>query len=195
MPATALHRSSLPALMRHAAPPQAAVEHLGQSRRIRARLAECLPPARSALALGMLWGAAMAASAVANLLYDGWETSSRIAMVAIVFGLGGAMAVPIAYWLAALVAGRKRWEARLAAALIFLPLATIGMTAALYAFVYRQYFVDWPAELPSLTWITEFILGTLASFVMFGVTSARLYFPIGVIALPFAALWFARHPR
>jgi hypothetical protein len=166
-----------------------------RSRRVRARFGECLPTASSALALGSLWGAAMAGSAVANVLGDGWETSSRIALIALVFGLGGGLAAPIAYWLAALTAGRKRWEARLAAAIIFLPLATIGVTAALYAFVYRQYFVDWPSEVPSFTWITEFMLGTLASFVMFGVTSARLYFPIGFIALPFAALWFARHPR
>lgn len=175
--------------------PQDGVEGAIQSRRLRVRFRECLPPFRATAILGTLWGAAMAASAVANLLYDGWETSSRIGFVALVFGLGGGIAVPIAYWLATLVAGRKRWEARLAAALIFLPLATIGVTAALYAFVYRQYFVDWPAELPSFTWVSEFILGTLASFVMFAVTSARLYFPIGFIALPFAALWFARHAR
>ncbi len=154
-----------------------------------------MPSLQTTLIGGALWGCTMSVTAAANLLRDGWETNSKIAFIALLFGAGAALAFPLACWLAAYIAGRKHWEARISAALICFSLVTIGVTSALYALDYRQYYAHWHAETFSITWIYELVFTAAVSLLRFAVTGVRLYFPIGFVALTIATVWFARHPR
>ncbi|HEY4191027.1 MAG TPA: hypothetical protein VGM46_00130 [Mesorhizobium sp.] len=154
------------------------------------------PPSLAATAIGaMLWAAAMAASALANLLLYQWETPAKIWTVTLLFGLGGLAAFPAALFFARLATGRRGGETAFSAAFVALIVFTIVITSACFSLQHRLYNAESHSLSFSPIWVLEFaltIVGALAQFVLLG---TRLYFPIGFIALFIAGLWFARLPR
>jgi len=157
------------------------------------RLVQAFPPLRLALAGVLLWASAAAASAAANLVAAGWEAPDRIATVAALYAAGAAIAFPFAYAAARLLAASGGAEARFAAAFLSFTAMTIGITVAIYALDYRQYYAHWHADPFSLTWVLQFVFTTLGAVYQFTVTGIRLYFPIGFVALLAVSTWFSRH--
>ena len=70
-----------------------------------------------------------------------------------------------------------------AAYFLGLSLATIGITAPLFAFDYRQYYSTWHEEAFTVTWMFQFVFTTAGALVQFAVLGVRLYFPLGFLAL------------
>ena len=160
-----------------------------------ARLRLAFPTWRVAALGALFWAVTMAASAAINLLADGWQTGANIADVAMVFAIGAAVAFPLSYAAASLVAANRSWETRLAAAFLCFTIGTVGITSALYALDYRQYYSQSHSHAFSVTWMFQFAFTTAGALVQFAATGVRLYFPVGFIALAAVSVWFARRAR
>jgi hypothetical protein len=154
-----------------------------------------LPPAFIAVIGGLIWGSAMGASALANLLVDGWQTPAKIRFLSLMFAAGGALAFPVGLYFARLVSAGRRSESAFAAAFISLFIFTVVFTSACFALQYRFYYAEWHAPTFSVIWVLQFVFTGAAALYQFAVLGIRLYFPIGFIALFLASLWFARQPR
>lgn len=166
-----------------------------ESRAFWVRLRRAGPSLRTAVVGAVMWGAAMAAGAYANLLLGAWATPAKLQFVAVLFAVGGALAFPLGLFLARFLSEGRRAEASFAAALLCFAAATVAVTAALYALQYRSYYSAWHAEAFSVTWIFQLVFTTLAALYQFAVLGVRLFFPFGFVALFAAAFWFARRPR
>ncbi|MGD9914344.1 MAG: hypothetical protein AB7S80_09690 [Rhizobiaceae bacterium] len=125
----------------------------------------------------------------------GWQTPGAILAIVLVFAIGAVVAFWPAAYLARLVAGRRRFEVRFAAALLALALLTIGCIAAIYAWDYRAYYAQWHAPFGSVTWGYQQFFTTAAALYQFAVLGMRLFFPLGFVALFAFAYWIARMPR
>lgn len=154
-----------------------------------------LPSPGTALCGALLWGLAMGASALFNLLLDDWETPARIRFVSLLYAAGGALAFPVGLFLARLVSLGRHWEVAFAAAFICLLTATIAFTGGLFGLQYRSYYVQWHAPALTITWAFQFVFTMLTALYQFIVLGIRLYFPLGFIALFAASIWFARQQR
>lgn len=154
-----------------------------------------LPPARIAFPGALLWAALMAGGVLASLLLAGWQTPAKIRFVALLFAAGGASAFPVGLFAARLVSPGRRPEAAFAAAFVCLLVATIGFTSGFYGLQYRLYYAEWHAPAFTRLWANEYFYTFAASLYQFAVLGMRLYFPVGLIALFGAGLWFARQPR
>lgn len=151
-----------------------------------------LPSWRVAVAGAVLWSCAMAASATANLLAAGWLSPAKVVAVAVLYALGAAIAFPLAYAVARLLAKGRGQEIRITAAFLAFTIVTVGVTSVIYALDYRQYYAAWHAEVFSVTWMFQLAFTTAGALVQFAVTGVRLYFPVGFIALLAVSFWFAR---
>ena len=160
-----------------------------------ARLRLAFPSWRVAAMGAAFWAMTMAASAAINLLAGGWETAAKIVDVAMVFAIGAAVAFPLSYAVASLVAGSRGWETRLAAAFLCFTIGTVGITSALYALDYRQYYSQSHSHAFSVMWMFQFAFTTAGALVQFAATGVRLYFPLGFAALAAVSVWFARYAR
>ncbi|TGQ48119.1 hypothetical protein EN859_002020 [Mesorhizobium sp. M00.F.Ca.ET.216.01.1.1] len=154
-----------------------------------------MPSLGVALSGTLLWGVAMGASALLNLLLDDWETAAKIRFVSLLYAAGGALAFPVGLFLARIVSLGRHWELALAAAFVCLLVATIGFTGGLFALQYRSYYAGWHAPALTITWAFEFVYTVATAFYQFVVLGIRLYFPLGFIALAVASVWFARKQR
>ncbi|OHV60685.1 hypothetical protein LCM4577_12455 [Mesorhizobium sp. LCM 4577] len=159
------------------------------------RLRPAIPSASEAAVGTLLWGTAMGASALANLLLAAWETPDRIRFVALLYGLGGLLAFPVGLTLARLVSRGRNWETAFAAAFVSLLAATLAFTGGLFALQYRSYYAEWHAPALTLTWAFEFAFTLLTALYQFVVLGVRLYFPLGFAALVGVSIWFARRRR
>jgi hypothetical protein len=159
------------------------------------RLRAAIPSASEAAVGILLWGTAMGASALANLLLAAWETPDRIRFVALLYGLGGLLAFPVGLTLARLVSRGRHWETAFAAAFVSLLAATLAFTGGLFALQYRSYYAEWHAPALTLTWAFEFAFTLLTALYQFVVLGVRLYFPLGFAALVGVSIWFARRRR
>lgn len=134
----------------------------------------------------------MAASASAAVWADGWETPSKLVAVATLYSIGGAIAFPLGLILARLAALGRSAETAFAAAFVGFAGSTLGVTAILFAF-YAQHSSGGNEELS--TWPARYVRTTPVLLFQFATLGARLYFPVGFIALLAASLWFARRRR
>nr|WP_181182622.1 hypothetical protein [Mesorhizobium sp. B3-1-9] len=159
------------------------------------RLRAAVPSASEAVVGTLLWGAAMGASALANLLLAAWETPDSIRFVALLYGFGGVLAFPVGLMLARLVSRGRLWETAFAAAFVSLLAATLAFTGGLFALQYRSYYAEWHAPAFTPTWAFEFAFTMLTALYQFVVLGVRLYFPLGFAALVAASIWFARQRR
>ena len=159
------------------------------------RLRNALPRWTTAIAGAVVWGVVMAASAYLGLLLEDWQTTAKIRTIALLYGVGGAIAFPAGLYAARVFGLGRAPEVRFAAGFLGLALATIGVTALIYAFDYRSYYAEWHAEALSITWAFQLMFTTLGALAQFAVLGLRLYFPLGFAALFVAALWFVRSTR
>lgn len=159
------------------------------------RLREALPGWTASVVGAALWALLMAASAFVGLLLEDWQTDEKIRTIALLYALGGAIAFAPGLFAARFVSLGRAAEVRFAAAFLSLALATIGVTALIYAFDYRSYYAEWHAEALSITWAFQLMFTTLGALAQFAVLGLRLYFPLGFVALFLAALWFVRTTR
>lgn len=142
-----------------------------------------------------MWGAAMALS-----LYGGLElsierlTANRNALISLYFA-GGLIAFAPAVRTARLIAGKRPPEARFSAAFLCLGIATIAVTAGLYAVIYRLFFAQWVGEFPSTFWAYQFAFTFATGLYQFAVIGLRNYFPLGPLVLVAASLWLAKSMR
>jgi hypothetical protein len=158
-------------------------------------LSRALPPLLPTLAGMLFWGIAMGASALLMLVLENWETPQKIRTVTALFALGGAVAFPLGLILARFLSYRRRRETAFAAAFLSLALATVGVTAGLFALQYRDYYAQWHADTFTRIWFLQFAYTIAAALYQFSVLGLRLFFPLGFIALIAASLWFARRAR
>jgi len=167
----------------------------GLMRRLAVHAWRSMPPRGITLAGTIVWAAVMAANATLGVWLRDWETSSKIQSVAILFAIGGALGFPVGLFLARFFGMGKRPETAFAAAFLGFSIATIGITAAIYALIYRSYYAAWHAEAFTLTWFFQQAFTSLGALAQFAVLGLRLYFPLGFAALFIVSFWFARKPR
>ncbi|MGX5800119.1 hypothetical protein ACWGS9_02620 [Bradyrhizobium sp. Arg314] len=164
-------------------------------RGITARLRAAIPSASEATVGTLLWGMAMGASALTNLLLAAWETPDRVRFVALPYVLGSVLAFPVGLTLARLVSRDRHWETAFAAAFVSLLAMTLAFTGGLFALQYRSCYAEWHAPAFTPTWAFEFAFTMLTALYQFAVLGVRLYFPLGFAALVAASIWFARQRR
>lgn len=134
------------------------------------------------------WGAAMAISAQASLwLSVAALTSHYWSLTALAF-FGAALAWPPALAAFRFIAFRRAREAAFAAAFLCLTVFTIGMTSAIFAGIFRQYYAQWHGDPFTRIWLVQLVFTTASALYQFAVLGIRLYLPLGVIFL-FAASW------
>ena len=157
------------------------------------RLTASLPGLGLCLAGSALWAAAMAGSAAAKLVLSGWQTPMAIVAVAAVYAGGGALAFPLAFTAAGLFRSR-RFEGRMALALLAFTIATIGCTALVYALDYQRYTGDSQGTPFTEPWLVELAYTLVGALGQFAIAGVRLYFPFGFVAILLVSVWFARRP-
>jgi len=139
--------------------------------------------------LGALgWGAAMALSAQAWLwLSMAALTSHYWSITALVF-CGAALAWPLSLVSFRFIAYRRPREAAFAAAFLCLSLFTLGVTAVLFAIIYRNFYAQWHGDPFTRLWLLQLVFTSAAAIYQFAVAGVRLYLPLGVAFL-FGASW------
>ena len=134
------------------------------------------------------WGAAMALSAQAWLwLSMAALTSHYWSITALVFS-GAAIAWPLSLAGFRFLAFRRAREAAFAAAFLCLTLFTLGITAGLFAIIYRNFYAQWHGEPFTKLWLLQLVFTSAAAIYQFAVAGVRLYLPLGVAFL-FGASW------
>lgn len=160
-----------------------------------ARSRRSLPTGKEVFAGTTVWTIAVTASAVLNLLLDGWATPSKVRIVAAIFAGGGALAFAPALFTARLLSLGRGSEVAFAACFTSLLVATIGFTAALFGLQYLRYYSDWHESIVTPVGLREFVFTIAVGVYQFIILGIRLYFPLGFVALVLASLWFARQTR
>ncbi|WP_299862648.1 hypothetical protein [uncultured Hoeflea sp.] len=147
---------------------------------------------RESLTGALGWGAAMALSAQASLwLSNAAITTHYWSLTALIFA-GAALAWPPS--LAAfrfLSFGRPRQTA-FAAAFLCLTVLTIGITATLFAFIFRQFYAQWHGDPFTKLWVIQLVFTVASALYQFAVMGLRLYLPLGIGFLLIASLLLAR---
>lgn len=143
----------------------------------------------------MIWAAAMAASAALGLWLRGWETPDRFEAVVLLFAVSGAVAFPIALFLARLLGLGRRREVAFAGAFLSFSIVTLGVTAFAFALLYRLYYAQWHEEMFTFVWALQLFFTIAAALAQFAVLGLRLFFPLGFVALFAVSLWFSAKAR
>ncbi|MCP4314795.1 MAG: hypothetical protein GY789_01825 [Hyphomicrobiales bacterium] len=142
-----------------------------------------------------LWGALMALSLYVGLqLRVGGLTSHMAALLALHFA-GGTLAYPIAVMGLRVVAGNKRAEARFSAAFLCLGGMTIGLTAVLFAIIYRSFYAQWHGEFATWLWVYQLAFTLASALYQFAVIGVRNFLPLGLVFLVAASLWLVKTTR
>lgn len=137
----------------------------------------------------------MALSAAFALYRHNGLQTDRLTALLIVYFLGGALAWPLAVNAARICGAGKPVETRFAANLLCLAIATMAMTALLFALDYRIFYARWHAPFVSIIWLFQFAYTGASAVYQFGVLGSRLFLPLGLIWLPVASLYLARRMR
>jgi len=134
------------------------------------------------------WGAAMAISAQASLwLSVAALTSHYWSLTALAF-VGATCAWPPSLAAFRFIAFRRAREAAFAAAFLCLTIFTIGITSAMFAIIYRNFYAQWHGDPFTRIWLVQLLFTSASALYQFAVMGIRLYLPLGVIFL-FGASW------
>lgn len=158
-------------------------------------LLHALPSPLPTAAGSIVWGCAMALSAAFALEWRIESQTSHWTMLILIYFLGGAIAWPFALYAMRVAAIRRRAEVRFAAAFLALSVGTIGFTAVIFAFVYRNFYAQWHGEFFSTLWFIQLAFTSATAIYQFAVIGLRLYLPLGLVMLFAASLWQARTMR
>ena len=168
---------------------------LSLKRRLAAHFRRSLPPLATTLVGSACWALVMTATALLTIWTYGWQTPQKYGTIALLYAFGAALAFPPGLMLARFAALGRSIETAFASMFLALSLSTVGMTAALFALQYRQYYAAWHADFLTITWGFQLVFTALTALVQFAVLGTRLFFPLGFFALFLASLWFVRQPR
>jgi hypothetical protein len=138
------------------------------------------------------WGAAMALSAQASLwLSNAALTSHYWSLTALIFA-GAALAWPLSLSAFRFLAFGRGREPAFAAALLCLIVFTIGVTAVLFAIIYRNFYAQWHGDPFTKLWLVQLAFTSASALYQFAVIGLRLYLPLGMALLFAAAFLLAR---
>lgn len=141
------------------------------------------------------WGAAMALSAQAALwLSKAAMTHHYWTLTALLF-VGGALAWPLSLSSFRFISHGRAREAAFAAAFLCLTVFTIGVTAVIFAFIYRTFYAQWHGEPFTKLWIFQLAFTAAAALYQFAVLGLRLYLPLGFVFLFTVSVMLARSHR
>ncbi|EDQ33445.1 hypothetical protein HPDFL43_09422 [Hoeflea phototrophica DFL-43] len=141
------------------------------------------------------WGAAMALSAQASLwLSNAALTSHYWNLTALTFA-GAALAWPLSLSAFRFLAFGRGREPAFAAAVLCLIVFTIGITAVLFAIIYRNFYAQWHGDPFTKLWLIQLAFTSASALYQFAVVGLRLYLPLGVVLLFAAAVLLARGHR
>lgn len=159
------------------------------------RLASARPGAIEWFGGALLWGAVMAAAAWCGFALQQSIPVTRNDELMLLYFAGGALA-----WLAVLPKIRfcalaRRPETRVAAALLFLALGTVAMTALLFALQYRLFYARWHEPFGTRIWLYQFAFTSAGAVYQFAVLGIRPLLPFGGPLLLAASLLLARRYR
>lgn len=148
---------------------------------------------REAFYGAIAWGAAMSLSAQASLWISiAGQTAHFWSLAALLF-FGAALAWPLALATFRFIAFRRAREAAFAAAFLCLTIFTIGVTATMFAVIYRSFYAQWHDEMFTTMWLIQLVFTTASALYQFAVIGLRLYLPLGVAFLFAASFLLARH--
>ncbi|MEP3438717.1 MAG: hypothetical protein ABJN75_18340 [Hoeflea sp.] len=137
------------------------------------------------------WGAAMALSAQAAIwLSMAGLTDHYWSITALVFS-GAVLAWPLSLACFRFIAFRRSREAVFAAAFVCLSIFTLGVTACLFAVIYRNFYAQWHGDPFTKLWLLQLAFTSAAALYQFAVIGVRLYLPLGVVFLFAASLMLA----
>ncbi|WP_244446992.1 hypothetical protein [Hoeflea sp. BAL378] len=138
------------------------------------------------------WGAAMGLSAQAALwLSMAALTDHYWSLTALLFG-GAALAWPPSLAAFRFLAFRRSREAAFAAAFLCLTIFTIGVTAVIFAIIYRNFYAQWHGDAFTKLWLLQLAFTSASALYQFAVIGLRLYLPLGVAFLFAASFMLAR---
>ena len=143
----------------------------------------------------LVWGLAMVASVGYGLHHLGRLTSANDILLLVLVFVGAALGFVAALPVTRILAGGRRPETVLAAAMLALTLATLGFTIALFALQYRHFYAQWHGAMFSRRWFLEFLGTTAGAVIQFAVLGIRLYLPFGLFFLGLGSFWLARRVR
>lgn len=157
-------------------------------------ISEALPAVKLAITRSLMWGLTMAISVGFSLWMDGYSELHAYTDICALFAFGGLIAFTPALIVAGMIANQGQ-ERRFSAAFLAFSIATIGVTALLYALHFRI-FISEPQATPfTFGWIFEFGFTIGASAYLFAALALRHFFPIGLIALFAVSFWYANRSR
>ena len=96
---------------------------------------------------------------------------------------GAALAWPLSLVSFRFIAYRRPREAAFAAAFLCLSLFTLGVTAVLFAIIYRNFYAQWHGDPFTRLWLLQLVFTSAAAIYQFAVAGVRLYLPLGVAFL------------
>jgi hypothetical protein len=160
-------------------------------RRFAGHLWRTRPPLRDALGFALVWAAAIIVSTMASALLARHALPPEALRIAVIFGLGAAIAAPLCLWFVRALALRAQ-SARFAAAFSSLSLLTLAFTAFLFGYDFWWYFAQWHGDTFTRLWLIQLVFTFASATYQFLVAGLRLYVPFGVFALMAAALLVAR---
>ncbi len=158
------------------------------------RLRLALPSLGLTLGGALVWGLVTGASALINLLLAEWATPAQVREISLLFLAGGALAFPVALYLARFLSLGRGQEVAFASLFVCLLTATISLTSGLHALFYWL-LGERHAAAFTYFWFSELFFTVASALYQFAVIGIRLYFPIGFAALLLSSLWFARVTR
>jgi hypothetical protein len=133
------------------------------------------------LAGAPLWGLAASATILAKLWMTGRLDTGHVHALLAVYAVGGAIAWVLSIlalsFLTRFLVLSAPYRAVLAAC--GLGLATIAVTAFLFALDYRAFYVRWHADAFTRDWILQFLFTGASAVYQFLVLGLRLYLPLG----------------
>ncbi|WP_394689155.1 hypothetical protein [Hoeflea sp.] len=138
------------------------------------------------------WGAAMALSAQASLWLSNAAITSHYWSLTALFFAGATLAWPLSLSAFRFIAFGRGREPAFAAAVLCLILFTIGMTAVLFAIIYRNFYAQWHGDPFTKLWLIQLAFTSASALYQFAVVGLRLYMPLGVALLFATALLLAR---
>ncbi len=178
-----------------AAPMTASVATLPQRTIPGSRFSACRPPARLWLIGAIVWGLAMAGCFALSVHLVGRSGGSNASLLALIYGVGGTIAWLIALPFIRFASHARQRETRLAAWFLFLGMATIAVTAGLFALQYRIFYAQWHAPFPARVWFLQQIFTTASALYQFAVLGLRHFLPFAFILLFAVSLSMSRRSR
>lgn len=160
----------------------------GLRRRFLYRCTQAVPPLAAFFLGATAWGAAMGLSVQLALWMAIAAETFRYWQLTILFFAGGLIAWPIAIFFIRFSALGRSAEIWFAASIVFLTSCTIGVTSAIFALLYRSFYVQWHGEVFSMLWFVQLVFTTASALYQFAVIGLRLYLPLGALFLLAAAL-------